>query len=158
MVRLITKKDCCRCVLLETQLKTFYSAGYFAKSKVETTEKIEISRFVGLGDIVEAIFCFLRFNVLWAWLHFKPGDWKCPSCKRRKNWLNKLWFFGPKQIKTIWLAAVYNSKRIDAQYPFVGYQDRHGNWIYKSLGEEHTMFREYENTKGLAYYENLYKL
>ena len=158
MVRLITKDGCCRCVLLKSKIETYYSSEYMKGDSFELVNihGTKYGGFVGLGDVVEFIIHFLSLNVLWAWLHFKKADWKCPGCRRRKHWLNKLWFFGDKASKAIWLEAVYNSPS-DSQYPFVGYQDRHGKWHYNSLGEEHEMVHAFTQVKGLAYYEQLFK-
>lgn len=114
MTKLISKHGCCRCYALESRLSDE------AKKHVIEIRGTKCCGYVGLGDVVEAFIHFLQLHKVWAVLHGKPTNWVCPGCQRRKNWLNKLWFFGDKETKAIWLEVISSTHlKADAQYPFL---------------------------------------
>lgn len=114
MLRLVTKSGCDRCCRLVAKLSEP------AKSKVILLRGSNCCSFIGIGDVVEWLIHLAGLHKVWARLHGQNADWVCPGCKRRKNRLNKLWYFGDKEHKKLWAALVDSPDlAADAEYPFI---------------------------------------
>lgn len=127
MTKLITKGGCHRCEKLVAALSEE------ARKHVIQVYATECCGFVGLGDVVEAIIHLFQLHKVWAWLHRKPTNWVCPGCKRRKNWLNLLWYFGDKQSKAVFRKLLEDTKLPDdAEYPFIMFSHFAGSLVFFS--------------------------
>lgn len=129
MFLIVTKSGCERCCSLVAKLSEL------AKLRVVRLGPAD-GCFVGLGDVVEYLIHMFGLHIVWAWMHGKKATWVCPSCMRRKTWLNKLWYFGDESTKALWLALVNDKDlRHDAQYPFFVSEIDTGVYAFSAIGD-----------------------
>lgn len=128
MTKLVARSCCHRCCQLVDQLSDK------AKANVIMLHGTKRGGFIGLGDVVEAVIHALGLHKVWAVLHGQKTDWVCPACKRRKTWLNKLWYFGSPETKRLWCDLVGNKNlAVDAEYPFVVHERPDGSRSFSAV-------------------------
>lgn len=131
-MQVLAKIGCHRCCELVGKLSVK------AKTKVIWLRGSNCCGFIGLGDVVEAVIHAFGLHKVWAWVNHEKPDWVCPACMRRKAMLNKLWYFGDKSTKSLWLALV-NDKYLpaNAEYPFLVYNAKDGSIAFSEIHDEY---------------------
>lgn len=134
MTQLVVKQGCDRCCAVIGKL------SYRARKNVVALGDSDCCGFLGLGDAVEAVIHLFGLHKLWARLHGRELTWVCPGCQKRKNWLNKHFYYGNKEHKALWLALVSSDDlAVNSQYPFLAMKLANGGYRFRTLSDNMVM-------------------